>query len=227
MKLLIVEDQKYMAEAIAEILKKHKYIVDVSLDGLEGYYLAKDNQYDLIILDIMLPNMNGYQILEKLRLNKIDTKIIMLTAKQEVENIVKGLNLGADDYLVKPFDTKELLARINAITRREDKLKKSNNTFGDIKLDINNLKLICNNKDLTLTLKEAQLLKLLMDTKNTVDKELIINKLWSLEKVVIDNNVEVYISFLRKKLKFLKSNIKIKTIRGIGYRLEGEEEEDV
>ncbi len=224
MKLLVIEDQKHMLEAICEILKKNKFIIDSSTDGLEGYYLALENTYDLIILDIMLPNMNGYEILKKLRLNNINTKILMLTAKTEVEDIVKGLDLGADDYLVKPFDTKELLARITAITRRSDEIIKNKNTYLDITLDFDNLELICNNNKIILTLKEAQLLQLLITKNNTVNKEVIINKLWSYEKVVIDNNVEVYISFLRKKLKYLNSRVEIKTIRGLGYKLVGDKD---
>ncbi len=224
MKLLIIEDQKHMAYALEEILKKNKYSVDLAFDGIDGYEYAKKNIYDVIVLDVMLPGIDGFTILKKLREIKINTPIIMLTAKAEVENKVHGLNLGADDYLAKPFETTELLARLNAITRRKGSIKDNYNIkFNDLILDINNLKLKHNEKSFDLTVKECQILELFFNKPNIIiSKDTIINKIWSIDKIVIDNNVEVYISFLRKKLKSMNLNIKINTIRGIGYKLVGE-----
>lgn len=224
MKILMIEDEKYMAEAIAQILKKNNYSVDLSFNGEDGLYCALSGIYDIIILDIMLPKMNGLDVLKQLRAEKIDTPVIMLTAKGETEDKITGLDNGADDYLSKPFQTEELLARLRALGRRKGQLINDGVLiFGDIELNPNTLTLSCNDKKIKLTLKESQLLELLINRKGILtSKDTIIEKIWGYESNAEDNNAEVYISFLRKKLSHIKSNVFIQTVRGAGYVL-GEE----
>ncbi len=221
MKILLVEDQKNMAYAIEEILRKNKYIVDLAFSGDIGLDQALNFEYDLIILDIMLPEVNGLEILKAVRAKNINTPILMLTAKSEVSDKVKGLDLGADDYLAKPFLSEELLARIRALLRRGTDINlDAEYSFKGITLDMNKLELKSKNKCYSLTVKEAQLMQLFISKPEiVVAKDTIINKLWSLDKVVIDNNVEVYISFLRKKLATITDKVKIKTVKGLGYKL--------
>ncbi|NLU09913.1 MAG: response regulator transcription factor [Tepidanaerobacter acetatoxydans] len=223
MRILIVEDELHLAEALTQILKKNNYTVDAVHDGESGLDNALSGIYDLIILDIMLPKMNGISILKRIRKQEIATPVILLTAKGEISDKVMGLDSGADDYLPKPFATEELLARIRALSRRKgDILPDSSLKYGDIELDALNLKLSKDSKDVKLTLKESELLEFLMLRKNIVtSKELIIEKLWGFDSEVEPNNVEVYISFLRKKLSFLNSKVSIVTVRGVGYILEG------
>ncbi|WP_213974586.1 response regulator transcription factor [Tepidanaerobacter acetatoxydans] len=223
MRILIVEDELHLAEALTQILKKNNYTVDAVHDGESGIDNALSGIYDLIILDIMLPKMNGISILKHMRKQEIATPVILLTAKGEISDKVMGLDSGADDYLPKPFATEELLARIRALSRRKgDILPDSSLKYGDIELDALNLKLSKDSKDVKLTLKESELLEFLMLRKNIVtSKELIIEKLWGFDSEVEPNNVEVYISFLRKKLSFLNSKVSIVTVRGVGYILEG------
>ncbi|TRZ40232.1 DNA-binding response regulator [Niallia circulans] len=222
MRILIVEDEVGLAEALAQILNKNNYYVDIVHDGETGLDYILTGIYDLILLDIMLPELDGITVLRTIRDKAIATPVVMLSAKGEVPDKVSGLDNGADDYIAKPFATDELLARIRAALRRnnevvpEDSLK-----FGDLELNMSTLMLMCKTKDLKLILKEGKLLELLLIRKNTVtSKEQIIEKLWGLDSDVEHNNVEVYISFLRKKLAFLDSVVQIKTIRGIGYILE-------
>lgn len=222
MRILIVEDEVHLAEALTQILKKHHYSVDVVHDGQSGLDNALSGIYDLLLLDIMLPEMDGISILKTLRAKGISTPVILLTAKGEISDKIAGLDYGADDYVAKPFSTEELLARIRAALRRkgevvpEDALK-----FGDIELHTGNLKLTCKGKELKLILKESELLELLMTRKQAVtSKEQIIEKLWGFDSEVEHNNVEVYISFLRKKLTFLHAAVRISTLRGVGYVLE-------
>ncbi len=222
MRILIVEDEVHLAEALTQILKKHHYSVDAVHDGQSGLDNALSGIYDLLLLDIMLPEINGITLLKTIRGKGISTPVILLTAKGEISDKISGLDYGADDYVAKPFSTEELLARIRAALRRkgevmpEDALK-----FGDIELNTGTLKLTCTGKELKLILKESELLELLMSRKNTVtSKEQIIEKLWGFDSEVEHNNVEVYISFIRKKLAFLNSSVRINTIRGVGYVLE-------
>ncbi len=223
MKILLVEDHVHMALAIGEVLKKNKFVVDIANDGGIGLEYALSNKYDVIILDIMMPVHDGYYILSRIRESKIMTPVIMLTAKSEVTDKIKGLDLGADDYLAKPFDTLELLARIRALLRRNESIVSNEFIFNDVLLNIDELKLSYSSKCYDLTLKETLLLAMFFKNPNKViAKEIIINKLWSYDKVVIDNNVEVYISFVRKKLNSLNTSVKIVTIRGVGYKLVGE-----
>lgn len=222
MRLLIIEDEKHLAEAMHQILKKNNYLVDISFDGSDGLDNALSNIYDAIILDIMLPYIDGYTLLKTLRDSKIYTPVLILSAKSQLEDKVLGLDTGADDYLAKPFETEELLARLRAITRRKNnEILSSELLYSNIKLNTDNLILKCNDTTLALTLKESQLLEMLIINKDIItSKNNIIEKIWGYTSEAEDNNVEVYISFLRKKLKILECNIKIKTIRNLGYKLE-------
>ncbi|MCK8486526.1 response regulator transcription factor [Paenibacillus sp. MBLB2552] len=222
MRILIAEDEVHLAEALSQILKKHHYSVDVVHDGEAGLDNAMSGIYDLLLLDVMMPKMDGFTVLKTLRIEGISTPVILLTAKGDIEDKVTGLDYGADDYIAKPFSTEELMARIRAALRRkgevipEDALK-----FGDIELNTTNLKLSSQGKEIKLNLKECELLELLITRKQAVtSKEQIIEKLWGFDSEVEHNNVEVYISFLRKKLTFLHSTVRIGTIRGVGYVLE-------
>lgn len=222
MKLLIVEDEVYLAEALCQILKKNKYAVDVSNDGEDGYYNALSGTYDVIILDIMMPKMDGISVLKAIRKEGVVTPVIMLTAKGEVSDKVLGLTTGADDYLTKPFATEELLARVQALGRRRGEIVQDDAlSFGDISLDVNTLKLSRGNKSVKMTLKECELLEFLILRRGMVaTKDLIIEKIWGYDSEAEDNHVEVYISFLRKKLNFLEANVVISTLRRAGYVLE-------
>lgn len=222
MRILIVDDEVHLAEALSQILKKHHYSADAVHDGLSGLDNALSGIYDLLLLDIMLPGMDGISILKTIREEGISTPVIMLTAKGEVSNKVQGLDGGADDYVAKPFSTEELLARIRAALRRKNEVLQDDALkFGDLELNTSNLKLSGNGKEIKLILKESELLELLMTRKQAVtSKDQIIEKLWGFDSEVESNNVEVYISFLRKKLTFLQSTVKINTIRGVGYVLE-------
>lgn len=222
MRILIVEDEVHLAEALSQILKKHHYSVDTVHDGQSGLDHALSGIYDLLLLDIMLPEMDGITLLKTIRNKGVSTPVILLTAKGETSDKITGLDYGADDYVSKPFSTEELLARIRAALRRkgeviaDDALK-----WGDIELNTANLKLTCKGKELKLNFKENELLELLMSRKHAItSKEQIIEKLWGFDSDVEHNNVEVYISFLRKKLTFLQASVRINTIRGVGYVLE-------
>ncbi|MGE6577701.1 response regulator transcription factor [Paenibacillus xylanexedens] len=222
MRILIAEDEVHLAEAVSQILKKNNYSVDMVHDGRSGFDYAQSGIYDLLLLDIMMPEMDGITVLKRLRSEGNHTPVILLTAKGELSDKVTGLDYGADDYIAKPFATEELLARIRAALRRkgevvpEDGLK-----FGDIELNTTQLKLSVQGKEIKLNLKENELLELLIARKQAItSKEQIIEKLWGFDSEVEYNNVEVYISFLRKKLTFLNSAVRINTIRGVGYVLE-------
>ena len=227
MKILIIEDEYNLADAISSMLKKEKYSVDIKTDGIEGLEEALTDIYDLIILDVMLPNKNGFEILKELREEKINSKILMLTAKNTLDDKMIGFNNGADDYLTKPFHMEELMARVNV------QLRKNNNQIsniiekGDIVLNINSMELC--NKDVDLKVKiigkEFQLLELLMNNANKIlEKEQIFVKIWGYDTECDINTLEAYISFIRKKLKLIKSNINLKAIRNVGYILEVEDE---
>jgi two-component system, OmpR family, response regulator ArlR len=222
MRILIVEDEIHLAEALAQILRKNNYTVDTANDGDSGLDNALTDIYDLIILDIMLPKVDGITILRNIRQEGLSTPIILLTAKGEISDKVAGLDSGADDYLAKPFSTEELLARIRAMSRRKGEVLQDNTLkFGDIQLNPATLKLSKDNKEIKLILKESELLEFLISRKNmTTSKEMIIEKIWGFDSEVEHNHVEVYISFLRKKLSFLTSEVKINTVRGVGYVLE-------
>lgn len=222
MRILLVEDEVHLAEAVAQILKKNHYTVDMVHDGVSGVDYALTGIYDLILLDVMLPKLNGYDVIETLRADQINTPILMLTAKSEIADRVKGLDYGADDYLPKPFATEELLARMRALLRRRGEVQLSNEWhYGDITLNPSSLVLSSGNSEIKLTLRESELIEYLMHRKGLIaSKEMIIEKLWGFDSEAEHNNVEVYISFLRKKLSYLKSSVSIVTTRGVGYGLE-------
>lgn len=222
MRILVVEDELHLAEALSHILKKNYYTVDVANDGEAGLDNALSGIYDVIVLDIMLPKMDGITVLETLRSEGFDTPVILLTAKGEISDKVRGLDSGADDYLAKPFNTEELLARIRALGRRRGEIISNTNTlsYGDITLNTSTLKLTNGANEISLTLKESELLEYLMLHKEMVcSKEQIIEKLWGFESEAEANHVEVYVSFLRKKLAFVQSKATISTVRGVGYTL--------
>lgn len=222
MRILLVEDEIHLAEAVSQILKKNHYTVDMVHDGEAGLDCALSGIYDLILLDIMLPKMNGIQVLKEIRKEGIAVPVLMLTAKGEISDRVTGLDSGADDYLPKPFATEELLARIRALFRRKGEMQVTDEmSLGDIKLSPSTLVLSKGAQEIKLTLRECELLEFLILRNGLIaSKEMIIEKLWGYDSEAEHNNVEVYVSFLRKKLNFLKSNVSIATTRGVGYSLE-------
>ena len=222
MRILIVEDEVQLSEALGAILEKNNYIVDRVFDGESGLDYILSDIYDGVILDIMLPKLNGIEVLKKARKERISTPIILLTAKGEVEDRIIGLDCGADDYLPKPFYVEELMARIRALTRRKGEVQSDNLlSYGDITLNIGNLELGSKENSIKLTAKESGLLELLINRKDMIsNKDDIIIKLWGYESEAEHNNVEVYVSFLRRKLSYLKSKVAIKAIRNLGYILE-------
>lgn len=222
MRILIVEDEVRLAEALVQIFMKEKYSADACYDGVSGLDNALTGIYDVIVLDIMLPKMNGLEVLRTLRANKIKTPVILLTAKDEVSDKVTGLDIGADDYLTKPFYTEELLARIRSLGRRNSDVICDNIlSFDDISLNISTYELMCGERSVKLGLKEFNIMELLIKNgARILSKEILIEKIWGYESDAEYNNVEVYISFLRKKLSHIKSKVIIKTVRGVGYCLE-------
>lgn len=221
MRVLIVEDEVRLAEALGEIMRGQRYTADVVHDGEDGYDYAASGIYDVIVMDVMLPKMNGFDIVRKMREEKNQTPVIMLTAKDDTADKIKGLDCGADDYLTKPFIPGELLARIRAISRRQGEVVINELEFEDIKLNMSNYTIECGGRSISLGPKEFDILKILISNPSIiVPKEDILIKVWGTESDAEDNNVEVYISFLRKKLAHLKSKVQITTIRKIGYRLE-------
>ncbi|MCM3784817.1 response regulator transcription factor [Neobacillus mesonae] len=222
MRILIVEDELHLAEALSQILKKQHYSVDMVHDGRSGLDYVLSGIYDLLLLDIMMPEMDGISVLKEIRKEGISIPVILLTAKGEVDDKITGLDYGADDYVAKPFSSGELLARIRAVSRRKGEvLPEDGLKFGDIELNTLALKLSVGGKEIKLNLKESELLELLMVRKQSItSKEQIIEKLWGFDSEVEHNNVEVYVSFLRKKLSFLHSSVRISTVRGVGYVLE-------
>ena len=221
MRVLIVEDEVRLAEALGEIMKGQRYSVDIVYDGEDGLDYAMSDIYDVIVMDVMLPKMNGFDIVRKMREEKNQTPVIMLTAKDDTADKIKGLDCGADDYLTKPFIPGELLARIRAISRRQGEVVLDELKFEDLTLSLSNYSVSCNGNSINLGPKEFDILKLLMSNPNIiVPKEDLLIKVWGIESDAEDNNVEVYISFLRKKLSHISSKVAISTVRKIGYRLE-------
>lgn len=222
MKVLMIEDEVRLAKAVKFLLKEQNITCETIANGKTGLDLAFENIYDVIILDVMLPEMNGFEILKELRANKCETPIIMLTAKNMVEDKVNGLNLGADDYLTKPFDSNELIARVKALARRNGtKIASETLEFGDLLLDLSTSKLTSNNEAIKLNFKEFEIMKLLLASpKQIVSKDILFSKVWGWESIATDSSIEAYMSFLRKKLKFLNSRVSIKNYQKIGYKLE-------
>lgn len=226
MRLLLIEDEKRMAQALCEILRIEKYEVDNYTNGLDGLAAIESEIYDIIILDVMLPGMNGYEIAKKTRQKGVRTPILMLTAKAELDDIVTGLDSGADDYLTKPFMTKELLARLRALGRRSINTADGTLRYGDIALDTNTSTLSCtaNGQTVRLSEKEYRILEYLIANQGQIlTREQLAVKIWGFESNAEYNNVEVYMSFTRKKLQFVGAKAEIKAVRGIGYELRCED----
>jgi DNA-binding response OmpR family regulator len=222
MKILIIEDEYNLADAISSMLTSKNYMVDIATDGEDGLYEALTDIYDLILLDVMLPHKDGFEILKELKDENISAKVIMLTAKSTIDDKMNGFNNGADDYLTKPFHMDELLARVN-IQLRKDDINNDVLKFEDLELNIKKLSLknITNNQEVSVIGKEFQLIELLIRNKNIVlSKEQIFNKIWGYDSECEINTLEAYISFLRKKLKLINSKVLIKVIRNMGYKLE-------
>lgn len=229
MRILLVEDEYSLADLISNRLKKEKYTVDVCYDGEEGLYNALEDIYDLIILDIMLPKVDGIEILKETRNNKIKAKIIMLTAKGQLEDKLLGFEEGANDYITKPFHMDELIARVNVQLRNNiNNKEKDYIEYGDIKLNIKNSTLICTttNESINVINKEYQLLEYFINNPNQIiNKDQIYDKVWGINNESESNNLEAYLSFIRKKLKLIGSNTNIKVVRGLGYKMESNNEE--
>ena len=220
MRILIIEDESALADIISTKLKEEKYETDIFLDGEKGLFSALTNVYDLIILDIMLPKINGIDILKEIKNENISSKVIILTAKSELDDKLIGFKYGANDYITKPFHIEELIARVNALLRNNT--VKDEIICGDLKLDIRNSTLICtsNNDSIELPYKEFLLIEYFMNNfNNVITKEQIYDKVWGLDTSFESNNLEAYLSFLRKKIKIIGSNINIKSIRTIGYKM--------
>lgn len=218
MNILVVEDEVLLAASVKEILEGHDVVC--AYDGLEGLELAKSSHFDLLILDIMLPKLNGFQVAKTLRAQKNGVPILMLTAKSDILDRVEGLDSGADYYLTKPFDRRELLACVNALLRRHGK-EVNQISFGDTVLDLDSGELISDENSIRLSSKEFQMMRLLLkEGKNNISKNFLLEKIWGYDSDATENNVEVYIGFLRKKLKSLSSDVSIVASRGLGYHLE-------
>lgn len=226
MNILVVEDERRLADSICEIFRSQKYTCDTVYDGEDGLAYASSGIYDVIVLDIMLPKMNGFEVLRNLRSKRISTPIILLTARDDVSDKVKGLDYGADDYLTKPFSKAELLARIRALSRRTGDVILDEISYGDLVLDLNAYTLTCNERSIHIGHKEFEILKLLLSNPTQIfSKDDIISKVWGYLSEAEDNNVEVYVSFIRKKLQFLNSKVGIATVRKIGYHLDIQKDE--
>ena len=224
MRILIVEDEIRLAETLKQLLEDQRYQADTVYDGADGVDYGLAGQYDLIILDVMLPKVDGFQAAQRLRAAHVSTPILMLTARDEVSDKINGLDCGADDYMTKPFDTGELMARVRALTRRQGEVLGDVLTAGDLSLDCTSRLLSAGERSVRLGFKEFEVLRLLMvNSGAVVTKETIISKIWGLDSEAEDNNVEVYISFLRKKLAYLNSRASISTVRKVGYFLEAKE----
>ena len=220
MKILIVEDEVLLANSLKTLLEKKGFTVEVAYDGETGKDYAETGVYDLLILDVMMPKLNGYDLARQVRAERCATPILMLTAKGELEDRIEGLNAGADYYLTKPFDTRELLACINALLRRQgdqvDELR-----FGNTALDLASGMLVCGAERVRLSAKEFDIRRFLLHSKgNTLSKEVLLARVWGFDSNAVENHVEVYVGFLRKKLASIGSNVRIEAVRRLGYHLE-------
>lgn len=221
MRILLVEDSASLCDALTTVLQKEKYEVQVASDGQQGLDLALANIFDLIILDVMMPKKNGFEVLTELRKQRITTPVIMLTALSQEYNKVKGLDLGADDYLPKPFSTAELLARIRALLRRKSDATPDNiMTYGNVSLNLSTYQLSTDEKSVKLSQKEYDIIRYFFERpRHVAEKEPLINKVWGLDNEFESNSLEVFISFLRKKLTFINADFNISSVRGVGYQL--------
>lgn len=219
MKVLIVEDDVKLAQALGRILEESDYAVDMVHDGTTGRDWAVVGNYDAIILDVMMPGMDGYEVVREIRHANIDTPVLMLTARGSVSDKIAGLDHGADDYMTKPFSPAELMAHLRALMRRQGSVIFESIDAGDVSLKLDSHELVRNGKTIHLSKTEFALAKMLMSNKERIlPKEMIIEKIWGIESNAADNNVEAYVSFPRKKLRYLESNARIETIRKVGYK---------
>ena len=223
MKILIIEDEQLLADSLQALLESKGFEVETVYDGESGRDYALLGIYDLLILDVMMPGLDGYQVAREVRRNRCATPILMLTARSAVEDRIEGLNAGADYYLTKPFDSRELLACINALLRRQgnqvDEL-----TYGNTALDLSSSMLVCGEKSVRLSSREFDVMRFLLQSKERIlSKEIILARVWGYDSNAVENHVEVYVGFLRKKLKAIGSNIRIEAIRRMGYHLEVED----
>ena len=224
MKILIIEDEKLLADSLKAILEKKGFTVEAVYDGETGADYAVTGIYDLLILDVMMPGLNGYQVARQVRTSRCGTPILMLTAKSDLEDRIEGLNAGADYYLTKPFDMRELLACVNALLRRQGG-QINELTFGNTGLDLASSTLSCGEKSVRLSVREFDVMRLLLQSrKQILSKEVILARFWGFDSNAVENHVEVYVGFLRKKLRAIGSNISISAVRRLGYRLEVLEE---
>lgn len=222
MKILIIEDEKLLADSLKAILEKKGFDVECVYDGESGAEYAETGVYDLLILDVMMPKMDGFEVARSVRAKRCGTPILMLTARSGLEDRIRGLNAGADYYLTKPFDSRELLACVNALLRRQgnqvDEL-----SLGNTSLDLSSCTLICGENSVRLSAKEFDVMRFLLQSKDSVlSKEVILAKVWGYDSSAVENHVEVYVGFLRKKLAAIGSDVRIEAVRRLGYRLEVE-----
>ncbi len=222
MKILIVEDEKLLADSIKLLLEKHGFEADAVYDGDTGEMYVRQGIYDLLILDVMLPGKNGYDLARQVRKDHLGVPILMLTAKSELEDRITGLDSGADYYLTKPFDTRELLACVHALLRRQG-ADVNEIAFGKTSLDLDSATLRCGEHSVRLSAKEFEIMRfLLQEGERNLSKEMILSKVWGYDSDAVENHVEVYIGFLRKKLTAIGSDIRIESVRRLGYHLEAE-----
>lgn len=220
MKILVIEDERLLADSIKVMLERKGFQVECVYDGETGKEYAELGIYDLLILDVMMPKMDGYEVARQVRMHRCNTPILMLTAKSDVADRIAGLNAGADYYLTKPFDSGELLASINALLRRQAG-QVNEMVFGNTALDLGTSMLMANGKTVRLSAKEFDVMRLLLQAgKRNLSKSAILSHIWGLESNAVENHVEVYVAILRKKLSSIGSDVKIVSIRGLGYHLE-------
>ena len=223
MKVLVIEDEKLLADSLQALLESKGFQVEAVYDGETGADYAELGIYDLLILDVMMPGMDGYQVARTVRSKRCSTPILMLTARSSLEDRIEGLNAGADYYLTKPFDSRELLACINALLRRQgnqvDEL-----VYGNTALDLSSGMLVCGEKSVRLSAKEFDIMRFLLQSRErNLSKETILARVWGYDSNAVENHVEVYVGFLRKKLASIGSNIRIEAVRRLGYHLEVDE----
>jgi DNA-binding response OmpR family regulator len=223
MKILVIEDERLLADSLKTLLEGKGFQVEVAYDGQTGAEYAELGIYDLLILDVMMPGLNGYEVARHVRAMRCATPILMLTAKSGLEDRIEGLNAGADYYLTKPFDTRELLACINALLRRQGN-QVDEMTFGNTALELGTCILVCGGKSVRLSAREFDVMRFLLQSKErNLSKEVLLARVWGYDSNAVDNHVEVYVGFLRKKLASIGSNIRIVAVRRLGYHLEVDE----
>ena len=224
MRILVAEDEKSLALALKKILEEQEYQVDMVHDGRSAVDFAKEYLYDLVILDVMMPGLDGFEAVHAIRKEGLSVPVLMLTARTATRDKVTGLNEGADDYMTKPFETEELIARVQALTRRKGELITQALRYEDLSLDLDSAALSCQEKTVQLSKKEFEVARLFfMNPGMTITKEVLLVNVWGADSDATDNNAEAYVSFLRRKFKFLGSKVTIRAFQRIGYRLEVQE----